>query len=247
MGFIKGFIMSLGMFSVFPVPKSCWNDRYMPAVIPGLPLAGVLIGLIWYGLAYLLLWLPAPMLQSAIILFIPFFLSGFIHTDGFMDTADAVFSRRSFEEKKKILKDPLSGAFAVIAVVSLLILQFSAVYTIVISQKSLLAFAFIPIVSRGVAGIALLNLKPVFETGYGAMFSEGARPRHTVFICALLLLCFLAAWLKLGLSASPVLVGTLAGLLAVLYLYRQFRGMSGDLCGCVITVSEFTALICMAL
>jgi len=54
MNLIKGFIMSLGMFSIIPVPKNSWNDKYMALVIPNLPLVGVLIGLLWYGLAYAL-------------------------------------------------------------------------------------------------------------------------------------------------------------------------------------------------
>jgi len=248
MSLIKGFIMSLGMFSIIPVPGNSWNDKYMPMVIPNLPLVGALLGFIWYGLAYALTKLSVPlMIHSAIVLFIPFILSGFIHADGYMDTADAVFSRKDLDEKKRILKDPHLGAFAVIAIAGLFILQFSAVHTIIEAQKKLLTFAFIPVISRCVAGIAVLKLKPAFETGYNAAFRAGTKPRHTVFICVLALICFSAAWFTLGFSGLPVLAEALAGIAAIIYLYKQFQGISGDLSGCVITVSEFAALFCMAL
>jgi Cobalamin-5-phosphate synthase len=248
MSLIKGFIMSLGMFSVIPVPRNSWNDKYMPIVIPNLPLVGALIGLIWYGAAYALSVLSAPlMIQSAALLFIPFIPNGFIHTDGYMDTADAVFSRRDLEEKKRILKDPHVGAFAVIALVGLFIFQFSAVYTIIEAQKRLLIFVFIPVISRCVAGAVMLNLKPVFETGYNAVFRTGTKPRHTVFICVLALICLITAGFMLGFEMLPLLVEVLVGIMAAIYLYKQFQGISGDLSGCIITVCELSALLCMAI
>ena len=248
MRFIKGFIMSLGMFSIIPVPKNSWGDKQMPFVMPALPLVGALIGLGWYGLSVVMSTLSAPpVISCAIILFIPFILSGFVHLDGYMDTADAVFSRRSLDEKKLILKDPHTGAFAVIALAVLLILQFCAVYTIIGELKNLLVFAFIPVISRCIVCIAALNMESVFDSGYNASFKNGTKPGHTVFICWLLLICYAAAWFLLGFAALPLLIGTAVGFFMVCYLYSQFRGISGDLCGCIITVTELSVLLGMAL
>ena len=248
MGLLKGFVMSLGMFSIIPVPKNNWNDKYIPWVIPSLPLVGILIGLIWYALAFgLKQFSVPPLLHGATALFIPFILSGFIHADGYMDTADAVYSRRDLAEKKRILKDPNVGAFAVIAIVGIILFQFCAVQTILNAEKALLIFAFIPAISRCVAGIAMLNLKPVFETGYNASLKDNTKRRHSIFICLLAAIILLTAWFTLGLTALALLIGALFGILATIYLYRQFQGLSGDLCGCIITISEFAALLCIAL
>jgi len=240
--------MSLGMFSIIPVPKDSWDESYMPIILPALPLVGALIGFSWYGLAYALALSPVPvMLQSAIILFIPFFLSGFIHIDGYMDTADAVFSRRNLDEKKIILKDPHTGAFAVVAAATLFITQFSAVYSVMETQKNLLILAFIPVISRCCAAGAILNLKPVFDAGYGASFKSGTKPRHSLFICILAAIYITAAWFKLGIAALPLIVAAFTGVIASAFLYKQFHGISGDLSGCVISVSECAALLCMAI
>ena len=248
MKFVKGFIMSLGMFSIIPVPKNSWDDKHMHLVMPALPLVGALIGLVWYGLSVVMSTLSVPpVINCAVILFIPFFLSGFVHLDGYMDTADAVFSRRRLIEKKRILKDPHTGAFAVIALAGLFIFQFGAVYTIIGELKSLLIFVFIPVLSRCVACIAALNMKPVFEDGYHASFKSGTKQWHTVFICLLLLICYAVACIISGTAALPLLIGAAAGALTILYLYIQFGGMSGDLCGCIIAVTELAALLGMAL
>ena len=247
MSFIKGFIMSLGMYSIIPVPKKSWDDKCMHVLIPALPLVGVLIGFLWYGLSFVVSSLPFPlMIKSIFILFIPFILSGFIHLDGYMDTADAVFSRRSIDEKKRILKDPHVGAFAVIALAGLILFQFGAVYTIIESQKDLLIFVLIPVVSRCIAGIAALRLKSVFETGYIKSYKKGTKIGHTVFICILIALCGTVAWLMLGITALPLLAAVATGIITTCYLYKQFQGISGDLSGCIITVSELAALLCMA-
>ena len=248
MNLIRGFVMSLGMFSVIPVPKNSWNDKFMPLVIPSLPLVGVVIGIIWYALAlgFSKLAVPVP-IQSFIVMIAPFALSGFIHADGYMDTADAICSRGNLDEKKRILKDPHTGAFAVIAIVVMLLFELCVMRVFLDGRGEILVFAFIPAVSRSVTGIALLNLKPAFESGFNASFKKNTKLRHTVFVCVFALICLCAAWLALGTAALPLLAEIVTGFFVTLYLYRQFRGMSGDLCGCIITVSESAALLCAAL
>ena len=248
MGLFKGFFMCLGMFSILPVPKKSWDERYMPFVILNLPLVGLIIGFLWYGFACLLSCLSIPLfIQTSALLFAPFFLSGFLHVDGFMDTADAVFSRRNTDEKKAILKDTAVGAFAVISVIVLFMFQFCIMLVIMDLQKSLLLFIFIPVVSRCIVGCAILNLKPVFETGYYAMFRKDTKPVHTAFICLIFVLILLAAWYIAGISTLPLLAGIVFGIIAAVYLYKQFKGLSGDLCGFIIVSSEIAALLCIAL
>ena len=249
MGLIKGFLMSIGMFTVIPVPAGSWDEKHMPLVIACLPPAGLCVGVIWYLLSFLLLRLQTPvMLLTAAVALIPLALSGFIHADGYMDTADAVLSRRDLEEKKRILKDPHVGAFAVIMIAALFLLQFGAAHACVESGKSLCAFAFIPAAVRCVAGVFTLNAKQAFEKGYGASFKSGTKPRHTVFVCAFAAVLSAVAWTVAGFaSLAPILAGMAGCAVVSFYLYKQFKGMSGDLCGCAITIGEFCALLCMAL
>ena len=248
MGLIKGFLMSLGMFSIIPVPKNSWNEKYNSLLMPSLPLVGLIIGFVWYGVSYALQYFSVPLLiNSVIVLFVPFILSGLIHADGYMDTADAVFSRRDLTEKKRILKDPNTGAFAVISIIGLILFQFCIIHTILDQQKPLWVFVFIPVMSRCIAGIAVLNIKPLFESGYQVMFKKDSKPRHTIFICLFTVALFFTAWFKLDISLFPLLSGVLAGILTAIYLYRHFKGLSGDLCGSIIIISEFSALLCLAL
>ena len=248
MRYFRAFLMTLGMFSAIPAPENIWDADLMPMMLPCLPVIGALIGAVWYGVA-LLLGLAgfSPMIQSAAVMLAPFILCGFIHAEGYMDTADAVFSRRSAEEKKRILKDPHAGAFGVIALAVLFLLQFCAVFTFVSSQSCLIMVVFIPILSRCAAGAATLNCRAMSDTGYAALFKQNTKPRHTVFICVLAVIAAVLAWYSSG-SAGLIILFTevLAGVLAAAWLYRQFGGLSGDLGGFIITVSELAGVLCLA-
>lgn len=56
---------------------------------------------------------------------LPLIVSGGIHLDGLVDTADALYSRRETEKKLEILKDPHVGAFGVMACCGYLLASFA--------------------------------------------------------------------------------------------------------------------------
>jgi len=159
-----------------------------------------------------------------------------------MDTADAHFSRRCPDEKKRILKDSHVGAFAVIALVTLFLLQFCAVETIFSEKKPLSAFLFIPMSSRCVTGIMLLRLPAMSDTGFAALFKNKTGKRHVAFLLGLSVMTLTGAGWFDGNIFIASLVVFVTGLGVMLYLAAQFRGVSGDLCGCAITMSELCGL-----
>lgn len=241
--------MSMGMFSILPVPKNSWDDKYMHLIIIYLPLVGAIIGGIWAGAAFLLANTFIPLLlQSVIVLLMPFMLSGFLHMDGYMDTSDAILSRRSIAEKRTILKDSHVGAFAVIAFVCLILLQFSAVYTIIEDEFLLSAFVLISVISRCISGLGLLNLKSISDKGYMASFKANTKPFHSIIMIIYIVLTLIIGYLLYGMNMIICLsVVAISACITMRYVYRQLDGMSGDLCGCVITVSELCGLVSMAI
>ncbi len=238
--------MSIGMFSILPVPKRNWDERCLQWVIPWMPVVGGLIGIAWYAVAQGTVDLSLP-LRSAVVLLTPFVLSGFLHLDGYMDTADAYFSRRDLEEKRRILKDSHVGAFAVIALACLLLFQFCIVETILAEKKPLMAFVFLPILSRCATGLMLLKLKPMSESGFAAMFKKNTGKRHFVFLGTLLAIALTGAFLSGGSVFLASVVVLTVGVSVMLYLAKQFQGVSGDLCGCAITLSELSGLLAVSL
>lgn len=244
---LNGFVMSLTMFSIIPMTQR-WDDKASCIVIPSFPLVGTIIGGLWYGLSLFLTSLEIPlMLSTALLLLFPLMMSGFIHIDGYMDTSDAMFSRVELAKKRAILKDSHVGAFAVIMLGCYFILGFSSVYGMLERNVPTLAFLLIPILSRSLAGTALLNIKPISKTGFGATFRQNTRHVHTGVVVCFGIACLVVGYLLGGLTVLlPLSALLLGGLLSTVYIVKQLDGISGDLCGFIITVSELCALLALA-
>lgn len=246
--FINGFWMSLSMFSVLPAPNK-WDDTAFCWIIPCFPIVGAIIGSLWYGIFVLANWLQIPQVLMAVLLLLaPLLLSGFIHIDGYMDTSDAIFSRAELSRKREILKDSHVGAFAVIALCVYLMLALAAMYSAL--DGGLLqpfTLVLIPVLARCISGIVLLNRKPISQTGFGATFRQNTKPYHSVLLIVFALLCMLLGGFCGGLATVIPLVATiLGGILAAVYSTRQLDGISGDLCGFILTISELCGLIALA-
>jgi len=273
--FIHAFFMSLGMFSAIPCPNRFWDEKARRLMLVFLPMVGLVIGLIWYGL-YLLaqkadISLP---LQAAALMLYPYLITGFIHLDGFMDTSDALLSRRPLEDKLRILKDPHTGAFAVISVAVLFITCYAAM-TAVTEKVSvdnaqsaapggaMTALIFIPVITRCCSSIAVLTGKPLAHSQYKTG-EEAKKP--TAEIAAICIMGLAAVFAALAASAgfaalgagtlhsaavytvSMVLAMTLVSyLIAIVSAARQLKGVSGDLAGYALTVGECVAVVALAL
>jgi adenosylcobinamide-GDP ribazoletransferase len=237
--------MSMGMFSIIPPISARWDETALSLVIPFFPVVGAVIGGLWLGLSALLEFINTPdLLQSAALTLAPLLLSGFIHVDGCMDTSDAIFSRQSLENKRKILKDPHIGAFGAAALAVLLLTSFCAVHTVTLQNRQYLGFLFIPIITRGVVGIGLINLRAISDTGFAAMFKGKARQARSAVIIAECALCVTAAYFLKVLP--PVAAAAAAAAAALACAFKSLDGVSGDVCGFALAAGELAGLVAMA-
>ena len=241
---VKAFFMSFGMFCVIPLPFKTWDNSCMDLILPCFPLVGLFIGTIWWSIARLLVYSQIHiMLTAAILTVFPFFLSGFLHLDGYMDTNDAILSRRPLEDKLRILKDPHTGAFSVITLVILFTIQFSVVYALIDGKKGLISLIFISLISRCCASVSILSLKAMTQSSYVNMFKQSTNISHRGFVIAITILIFLTAFFFTGFRGLVVVVCVVVGFTAAMaYSYREFKGISGDLTGYSLVISELCGL-----
>lgn len=268
MKYIQAFFMSLGMFSSIPCPYRPWNEKARHLMLVFLPLVGLVIGLVWYGIYLLMDRINIPLqLQTAMLMLYPYLITGFIHLDGFMDTSDAILSRRPLEEKLRILKDPHTGAFAVISVGILFIFCFAAMLSVIEQvhfrqalaiEKGdpMLALILIPMITRCCSAIAVLAGKPLDHSQYKEEPGTRKPVAEVTVICFMGLAAIFAAvcigtgWsgMEAALSVPLALAGAIAAYLAaMLGGVRQLKGVSGDLAGYALTISEAFAIIMLAL
>lgn len=91
------------------------------------PLVGAVLGALYLlaALACLALFGLPSYTGKAVLVVLPFLLTGGLHADGFMDTMDGLFSGRSRERMLEIMKDSRTGSFGVAAFAGLLLLNWS--------------------------------------------------------------------------------------------------------------------------
>ena len=249
MKYIKGFYMALGMFCGIPLPFHIWDEKLTSIMVVSFPLVGLVIGAIWWAASLLLTTFNFPiMMVSAMLTVIPFFIAGFIHLDGYMDTSDARLSRRPLADKLRILKDPNVGAFAVAMLVILFLLQFAAMYTVVENGQFLALLITICVISRCCSALFIFVLRHMPISNYSAMLGQNIGVRHKMFVilialCAIVLSFFYAGFLGL-IVAMAVVFGCV---IAINIVYKDFKGISGDLLGYSLVIGEVCGLIVLAL
>ena len=256
--YFKGFLMAISMFTVIPLPRYEWDDEGGKNIMKYYPAIGLIVGIIWYGVFRLLNLLGASiMVTTAITLITPFILTGMLHLDGYMDVCDALLSRRDKEEKLRILKDPHTGAFAVISVVMLFVVNFSALYTVInnsinnnssINIKiSAIGLILIPIISRSLMGYLLLSKESMKGSSLGAFFKQGTGKVDKLILLTCLIISSIVAIVILGIYG---LIMSLAMILISTFLVnnatKEFDGMSGDSAGYGLVIAETIGLLILS-
>ncbi len=250
MSIIHSVALAFAMFSRIPMPQLDWNEKNMRYMMCGFPLVGAVIGLTLWGWSLLAgLLAIGPVLLSVGYALIPIAVTGGIHLDGYTDTVDALASHASPEKKREILKDPHTGAFAVIGVGCYLLLYFALCTEAAVTAGFVVKLTLMHVFSRTLCGLAVLLFPPSTQKGLLYTFQSSAyKQRAAAVLWIVLALC--AGVLVVCVGFTGFLMAA-AGGLAMAYVFfmsrRQFGGMSGDLAGYFLQVCEIAMLAAMVL
>lgn len=241
--------MAISMFTIIPLPKYKWDDNGAKHILKFYPLIGLIVGIIWYVVYKFLVFINAStILISAITMITPFIITGMLHLDGYMDVCDALLSRRDKKEKIRILKDPNTGAFSVIALVMLCIVNFASMYTIVDNKSNIIALVLIPIISRSLMGFFLLTKETMVESSLGSYFKKGTGLTDKILLMVLIIIPSIILIIILGLKALGI---SLAMICITTFFVNnsceELGGMSGDTAGYGLVIAESIGVLIVAL
>lgn len=242
--YLRALVMCFSMFCAIPCPFHSWAEESVPYVTLFLPFVGAFIGALWALLAYVLRLLSLPnLVNAAILCAFPFLITGGMHMDGFLDVTDAVKSRRPLEERRKILKDPHVGSFAVLSAILLMMGQF-ALFASAKENAAVAALVLICVSSRCMAAAAVILLKPMKTSQYAVKAQKKARAVVPLLVLAAVLACGFVFFGKYGFAAVAVIAGyTVFAAVG----YRSLQGMSGDISGYALTIAELCGVAVYAL
>jgi len=238
---IKPLVLALQLLTRIPVPIDIEvTDRQSGRSTLFYPVVGLLLGAIIYLVAWVL---PEQnmLLNAALLTTLWIGLSGALHIDGLADSADAwVGGMGDSQRTLDIMKDPNCGPMGVTTILVVVLLKFTALYTL-LQQGHLLPLLLIPMLARAQILLLLLTTPYVRKQGMGSALVMHL-PR--TFAWLVLLISYLGWGYFMQQSGAIVLLTLL--LVFVLFrqiLMRRIGGTTGDTIGALVELSELLLLI----
>ena len=230
---------AFAVYSRLPVPKMKLTKENLRYALCCVPFVGLVIGvaeILWFLIAQGAGF--TPVLRAGGLALLPLIISGGIHMDGFLDTADAISSRASKERRQEIMSDPHKGSFAIIGCCAYLIAMLAVFTEAGLRDMAVIACGFF--FSRALAGYAVLTVDPAEDPGFLQIFLKAAEGDSGKNI--LLIESVLCAVLMFVISPKRGIIAIIFALIAYAVCRRKtaekFGGMTGDLQGFMILVIE---------
>jgi adenosylcobinamide-GDP ribazoletransferase len=215
-----------------------------PAAVAWFPVVGIGIGLALSGVWWLgsEAW-PAPV-AAALVVVADLALTGFLHLDGLVDSADGLLPPLDRARRLDVMADPAAGAFGVGAAASVLLLRWAA---LAVLSPSVLLLPAIWCASRTAMAVTTRAGPYARPGGLASAFRSGttskAATMGAVGAVAALALGALASGAG-GLAAVVACLLASGGVVAL--AVRRVGGFTGDVLGAAAVVGETAGLLVAA-
>jgi adenosylcobinamide-GDP ribazoletransferase len=197
-------------------------------------LIGSLLGGVWWGAERL--W--PPVVAAGLVVAADLALTGMLHLDGLMDTADGLLSQLSRERRLEVMQQSDVGAYGVAIAVVVIGLRFAALASM---QPSVLLLAGIWCASRTTMAVIAGAFPYVREHGLASGMAGGAwRPIGLYGLIASVSLGAFAGGRLREAAVASAFVGAIA---VALLARRRIGGYTGDVLGAAAVVGETVALV----
>lgn len=229
----------------FLTPLPVGARRPGPSTLVWLPLAGAVVGAVVAGAWVLASEVWPPLLAAAVVVAVDVVVTGALHVDGLVDTADGVLPHLDGPERRRaVMAAPDVGAFGVAAVVVVLLLRVGALATVGAVDPEPLAVVALWASARGAMAVALVAV-PYVGGGLGAAFL-GGRPSLVVAASVVVPVAAALGAEDPARALSALGVGAAGALLVVALARRRLGGVTGDVLGAAGMLAETAGLLALA-
>lgn len=224
--------MAFSMYSKIPMPHIEWTNQNMRYTLCFFPLIGAVIGVLewlWYHISVLVCF--GTLLRGVIFVLIPVLITGGIHLDGLLDTADALSSWQTKERRLEILKDSHVGAFAIIVCCCYFVATVGIWSEAGLKAVQVMGVGFI--MSRALSGYGVCSIRCAKGSGLAATFANAAHKKNCRICLGIETACcvFLMIWIQPILGISAGITSILVYLLVKRMAMHKFGGTTGDIQG----------------
>jgi len=197
------------------------------------PVAGLAIGLLWAALGWGLSRTNWPWgVRGVLLLALPLILTGFLHLDGLLDSADALLCPSDPARRLVILKDVHMGSFAFGAGALWLLLT----WQLLSMPVSIWILVALPVLSRGILLLPIHLFPYAREVDASSLSGVGLSPLRWIVPVLLVVPC--AVFFPV--EAAAILV---CQILVGFWAARKLGGgITGDVYGLLLCLSETTGI-----
>ena len=242
---LRPFIIALQFLTRLPTPQlENINEQEVGRSLAWYPLVGLIIGGLLIGFSALLNNLPnsiSDSLHAALLLGFWVVITGALHLDGLADSADAWLGGYGDKEKTlAIMKDPTSGPAAVVILILVLLIKFTALQSI-IENNDWLVLLFAPLLARGIMLLLFQTTSYIRPGGLG----EALAKHHSHLIGWILILILIATCIFL-MHLKGLVILTATGIVFLLLrtlMKKRIGGITGDTAGAMVELIELTILV----
>src|SRR5699024_9196249 len=246
-----GLILNLQFFTVVPVRREIsMSHKNIRGLIGTLPLLGLLLGVMYSRITYLLV--EVTSLSTLVFIFVIYLeillisfviwlraivIIGAIHMESLIDTSYAFFFYRDRNRRLEIMIDVRTGAFGFISVIVLLFTKFLFIYEVMLylNTSTYIFILFIPFFSRMLTAMMLILIPSAKEEGLGFFFQRAVNKHTLAFYVIYVIPISLILLLRDFNDVWAVLIMLMATLFTFLFLRRKvlqwFGGITGDVVG----------------
>ncbi len=201
------------------------------------PLVGLIIGLVLYSFSLVL---EPSNLTAAIILTLWIILTGALHLDGLADSADAWMGGHSDPDRTLIImKDPSSGAIAVVTLILVLLIKWTAIQSLITTDNFLIVFS--PVIARMMVIGLIMTTPYVRETGLGADMKKYLPVKMLNWVISGF--TFLLLLMNWQVTIMSLLTAIIIMLVLRQIMLKRIKGFTGDTAGALIEIVELTVLV----
>ena len=246
---MNSFLIGLQFLTrLFVVKQTVWTEQGFGKSVKYFPAVGAVLGLICAGVVVAVNQLCLPLFTGAIGFATLIILTGGIHCDGLMDSADGLFSGREREKILLIMKDSRAGSFGVVAMILVAVLEVSTLTELARLSTWWLCAAIYsaPIIARLMMVVTIGAFPYARADGMGKAFAKFTTRRTILFAAGETLLLLL----PLIVSEMFFLSAAVASVVALIVAWKfasfsteKIGGVTGDIYGAITTLAELSALI----
>jgi adenosylcobinamide-GDP ribazoletransferase len=231
---LNSFLAAVIFYTTIPLPT--FKNLDFTRIARWCPLVGLLIGVSLTIIDQIGDFLHLPLsLRSAILIAVSIKITGGLHLDGVIDTADGLAVLEK-ERKLGVMQDSLVGAYGVMAAIVLLLLKWSALSEL--TEFRGLGFSLAAGWGRWGQVVAIAAYPYLKPTGKGAFHKHYLKIPQVICLGLIMLIPICFCLKNVLLISLTILGGSAIAFLTGFWFARQLGGHTGDSYGAVVEWTE---------